>query len=169
MAASACADVLLEAVALLPHESTQSAASGNVSEDGYKRRPEPQRTVAAVANACDAKRHDQCVAEATRVGIYQRPVGQHSLPGYGPELSVNRPVRTRMPGGVGAGGEIPPATRLDFYDSNSLFETPDWRIMDCSVPVRSSEWLGTGTVTVVLGSCFCITIWLPRWRISINP
>ena len=26
--------------------------------------------------------------------------------------SVNRPVRTRMRGGVGAGGEKPPATRL---------------------------------------------------------
>jgi len=25
---------------------------------------------------------------------------------------VNRPVRTRLPGGVGAGGEKPPATRL---------------------------------------------------------
>jgi hypothetical protein len=37
----------------------------------------------------------------------------HSLPGYGPVISVNRPVRTRMPGGVGAGGENPPATRLD--------------------------------------------------------
>ena len=40
-------------------------------------------------------------------------VGSHSLPGYGPVISVNRPVRTRMPGGVGAGGEKPPATRLD--------------------------------------------------------
>jgi len=27
-------------------------------------------------------------------------------------IFANRPVRTRMPGGVGAGGEIPPATRL---------------------------------------------------------
>ena len=34
------------------------------------------------------------------------------LPGYGPVLSVNRPVRTRMAGGVGAGGEKPSATRL---------------------------------------------------------
>ena len=34
------------------------------------------------------------------------------LPGYGPVIFVNRPVRTRMPGGVGAGGEKPPATRL---------------------------------------------------------
>jgi len=39
-------------------------------------------------------------------------VGEHSLPGYGPVISVNRLVRTRMPGGVGAGGENPPATRF---------------------------------------------------------
>ena len=35
-----------------------------------------------------------------------------SLPGYGPALLVKRPVRTRMQGVVGAGGEKPPATRL---------------------------------------------------------
>jgi len=34
------------------------------------------------------------------------------LTGYGPSVFGNRPVRTRMPGGVGAGGEKPPATRL---------------------------------------------------------
>jgi len=33
-------------------------------------------------------------------------------PAYGPVIFVNRPVRTRTPGGVGAGGEKPPATRL---------------------------------------------------------
>ncbi len=39
-------------------------------------------------------------------------MGEDPLPGYGPVTSTNRPVRTRMPGGVGAGGEKPPATRL---------------------------------------------------------
>src|SRR3990170_5836621 len=34
------------------------------------------------------------------------------LTDYGPFVFVNRPVRTRTPGGVGAGGEKPPATRL---------------------------------------------------------
>ena len=29
-------------------------------------------------------------------------------------ISANRLVRTRMPGGVGAGGENPPATRLEY-------------------------------------------------------
>jgi len=39
-------------------------------------------------------------------------VGEHSLSGYCPIISVKRPVRTRMRGVVGAGGEKPPATRL---------------------------------------------------------
>ena len=112
MAAPSRADVLLEAVALLPHESEQASESGRVSEDGYQRGPEQKRPVAAVTHACDAKRYDQCMVEDSGVGVCQGAVGQHSLPGYGPELSVNRPVRTRMPGGVGAGGEKPPATRL---------------------------------------------------------
>ena len=43
-------------------------------------------------------------------------VNAFSLPGYGPVTSLNRPVRTRMPGGVGAGGENPPATRLAIRD-----------------------------------------------------
>jgi hypothetical protein len=60
-------------------------------------------------------RHDQSVAQGSRFIICQRTVGKHSLPGYGPVDSVNRPVRTRLLGGVGAGGEKPPATRLDFF------------------------------------------------------
>ena len=41
-------------------------------------------------------------------------MGKHPLPGYGPVAHGNRLVRTRMLGGVGAGGEIPPATRLNY-------------------------------------------------------
>ena len=39
-------------------------------------------------------------------------MGENSLSGYGPLGSGKRPVRTRMRGAVGAGGEKPPATRL---------------------------------------------------------
>jgi len=39
-------------------------------------------------------------------------VGAYPLPGYGPVVFVNRPVRSRMQGGVGRGGEKPPLTRL---------------------------------------------------------
>ena len=45
-----------------------------------------------------------------------------NLPGYGPALLIKRPVRTRMQGVVGAGGEKPPATRLRF----NLFKGPFW-------------------------------------------
>ena len=55
------------------------------------------------------------MAEGTRVGFHKGIVGEHSLSGYGPLSSVKRPVRTRMRGVVGAGGEKPPATRLCFY------------------------------------------------------
>jgi hypothetical protein len=41
----------------------------------------------------------------------------------------------------------------------------DCRMIENSVPVRSSRWLGTGTVTVVLPVFSCITTWLPRCRI----
>ena len=41
--------------------------------------------------------------QGTRLSICQRTVGEHSLPGYGPIGSVNRPVRTRMPWWCGEG------------------------------------------------------------------
>ena len=45
-------------------------------------------------------------------------VGEDSLPGYGSVTLVKRPVRSRMQGVGGAGGEKPPATRLS---EDSLF------------------------------------------------
>jgi hypothetical protein len=54
------------------------------------------------------------MAQGSRFVICQRAVGEHPLPGYGPVGLVKRPVRTRMLGVVGAGGEKPPATRLAF-------------------------------------------------------
>lgn len=55
------------------------------------------------------------MAQGTRASVCQGAVGEHSLPNYGPVISVNRPVRTRTRGGVGAGGSKPPATRLGGY------------------------------------------------------
>ena len=49
------------------------------------------------------------MASATRASICQRAVGENPLPGYGPANSVDRPVRTRMRGGVEAGGEENPS------------------------------------------------------------
>ena len=45
---------------------------------------------------------------------------EHSLPNYGPVIWVKRPVRTRLPVGVGAGGEKPPATRFGGGDAPFL-------------------------------------------------
>ena len=56
-----------------------------------------------------------------------------------------------------------------FYDSNSFRGTPDWRIIDCSVPTRISLWSGTGTVMVPGDNLFCIITWLPRCRTLLNP
>ena len=54
--------------------------------------------------------------EALSSGVTCRSLlkaARDTLADYGSLVLGNRPVRTRMPGGVGAGGEIPPATRLE--------------------------------------------------------
>lgn len=51
--------------------------------------------------------------------IYQRAVGEHSLPDYGPVNSMNRTVQTCIPGGVGRR-----INSLKYYDNKmktSLF------------------------------------------------
>ena len=53
------------------------------------------------------------MASGTGADLNQRTVGAYPLPGYGPVVFVNRPVRSRMQGGVGRGGEKPLLTRLD--------------------------------------------------------
>ena len=42
------------------------------------------------------------------------------------------------------------------YDSNSLRGTADCLMIDWSVPMRISEWFGTGTVIVDSESFFCM-------------
>jgi len=53
--------------------------------------------------------------------------------------------------------------------SKSLRGNADCRIMERSVPMRSSLWSGTGSVVVSASSRFCITMWLPFRRTSANP
>lgn len=55
-----------------------------------------------------------------------------------------------------------------FY-SNSVFGTPDCRMMERKVPTLSSLWSGTGTVTVPSSFCRCMITWLPRRRTSTMP
>ena len=42
-------------------------------------------------------------------------------------------------------------------------------MMDIKVPMRNSLWSGTGTVIVEPGTCFCMMMWLPRWRTWSKP
>lgn len=53
--------------------------------------------------------------------------------------------------------------------SNSERGRPDCLIMEINVPVRSSLWSGTGTVTVDSVNFNCMAIWLPRLLTSTKP
>ena len=53
-------------------------------------------------------RHEITVPLMGACSIFQRAMAAHSIPGYGPDGSGNRPVRTRTLGGEGAGGIKPP-------------------------------------------------------------
>ncbi|MFZ2960960.1 MAG: hypothetical protein WA705_29115, partial [Candidatus Ozemobacteraceae bacterium] len=46
------------------------------------------------------------------------PLGEDSLPGYGPVKFMNRRMRTRMSGGVGRGRKNLPLTRLALLPIN---------------------------------------------------
>ena len=104
--------MLLETVALVPYQDQESSQAWYTARHCHPCGLEQKRPVGDVPKACRSNRFDQPMSEGSRVTICQRTVGEASLPGYGPVILSNRPVRTRMPGGVGAGGEKPPATRL---------------------------------------------------------
>jgi len=76
------------------------------------KRHESKRSLETLPHVGHPIRHDQSMAQVSRSAICQRSMGKHPLPRYGSVALGNRLVRTRTPGGVGAGGEIPPATRL---------------------------------------------------------
>ena len=62
------------------------------------------------------------MADESGFSVYKGNVGEHSLSGYGPIVSVKRPVRTRMRGAVESGGEKPPLIRLS---ASVEFVSPD--------------------------------------------
>ncbi len=68
--------------------------------------------MAYVKELRDATRHDESMAKGARRDVHQRPVGTHALPDYGPVIMSKRPLRFRMWGVVGRGGEKPSLTRL---------------------------------------------------------
>ena len=104
--------MLLETVALVPYQDSESSTTWYTAWHCHTCGLEQKRPVGNVPKTCGSYRFDQPMSKGTRVIVCQRTVGEDPLPGYGPVILSNRPVRIRMPGGVGAGGENPPATRL---------------------------------------------------------
>jgi hypothetical protein len=66
----------------------------------------PARTLAAQVGMTNKWLIEQ-VSEDSGADICQRTVGKDSLFGFGPITLIKRPVRIRMQGIVGAGGEKP--------------------------------------------------------------
>jgi hypothetical protein len=58
---------------------------------------------------------------------------------------------------------------MKFAHSNDALGSPDCRIIDINVPIRSSRWSGTGTVVVSPLWTLCISMWLPLRRTSVKP
>jgi len=104
LAEKAIAHVLLQTVAPGKNQGAGTPQTGNVASCSHFSGHQSQRTMALIPDVGNANGHNQQMAQGARSSICQRTVGEPSLPGYSPVNSVNRPVRTRMPGGVGAGG-----------------------------------------------------------------
>jgi len=101
-----CADVLLGAVAPTVHADQAAVVAWGADPAGGRDRSKlegPLALVAVLRGECRAVRR---VVGEPGSAFAQEPLDTTC------SAAVNRLVRTRMPGGVGAGGEKPPATRL---------------------------------------------------------
>src|SRR4030042_7178833 len=72
-----------------------TSQTGYIAPYGHLSGYKPQRPVAIIPGIGNANGNDQRLAQGSRASVCQKAVGSHSLPGYGPVISVNRPVRTR--------------------------------------------------------------------------
>ena len=106
-------DVLLETVALGAHQDSELAGLGREPEDGNPAWRQQQELLAHGENPGIAAGVVQRVVESARAGQRERPVvkspGLHELRDMNESFVeranlLNRPLRTRMVGGVGAGG-----------------------------------------------------------------
>jgi len=95
--------VLLEAVALCADQGATPVGVGHLQTSGAPHRHQQQKRLAAVEDTGDPQRDDQRRVEATGIDQLSRPLDK----GAGLRLIfvgvrvLNRPVRTRMLGGVG--------------------------------------------------------------------
>ena len=104
--------VLLETVALDAHEDQEFAELGREPEDGDPAWRQQQKLLAHGENPGDAAGATQRVVEGARAGQREGPVVQGpGLHGVGERKTSSseptwlfRPLRTRIVGGVGAGG-----------------------------------------------------------------
>ena len=103
MAQTQIAYVLLETMEASSDQDQEPPQAGNLPESSPGCRAQQERTMETRTYTGNPDRYDQSMAQGSRFSICQRTVGEHPLPGYGPVVSVNRLVRTRMLGGVGRG------------------------------------------------------------------
>ena len=98
-------DVLLETVALGTHEDSKLVESGREPADGNPAQCQQQELLAHGKNPGDATGIIERVVESARLGQRQRPVEQsprlRQLKYFIERVNLlNRPLRTRMVGGV---------------------------------------------------------------------
>ena len=133
MATPTGAHVLLETVATDAHEGTQSSGAGHGQASGDFDGDQQQELLASVEIIGDANGDDERMAQNAGLGEYSCALDE----GAGIRLTihrcsalVNRPVRTRMPGGVGRAGETPALTRFgvmceDYLNALRLDTSPN--------------------------------------------
>ena len=119
MVAKQGATLLLETVGKAESPKTQPDSAGNSAGKGSHGQPESERPVADESYLNRLRGAEQRMAGPARRPVDRNPVDQHSVSGRSGKGSSeesmtdgNRPVRTRMPGGVGGAGSIPAPTRL---------------------------------------------------------
>ena len=98
MAAASSADVLLETVEASANTNSPIAEARYELRSRVEDGTEPEKRVAPGEDDGDADRYDQRVVSDRRACLDPRLMDRTC------SITVNRPVRTRMPGGVGAGG-----------------------------------------------------------------
>jgi hypothetical protein len=98
MAQTQNAYVLLETVEASTYQDQEAPQAGGIPENRPERRAQQERAVETRTYTGNPDRYDPDFigTQGTRLSICQRTVGEHSLSGYGPVVSVNRLVRTRM-------------------------------------------------------------------------
>jgi len=96
--------VLLETVAPGEEAYRRTDQARRVQATGDSDRVKQEGLLASCEDLFNERRPIECISHEAGAYVTQNTVDQDSPSGYGPMISANRPVRTRTPGGVGAGG-----------------------------------------------------------------